>query len=189
MYKILLFLGFLIFILFSTKQGFEPFLSSSIGKYDYLQPIPTTNTWNQEIKTKFINRYNSNLGNGNDDKMLKPDDPLSGIISFSLEEEGVYYNNHGKFPINLYVQDYLNANPDKFPNQTSGSLKMNSTTISQFVPNRLLYAAFIAPYDSKLNPPPEAYNIYLGKKPAVSSSSSSLSPSDVQTLKSICSKY
>ena len=207
MYKLLFFLGILIFILcMSYKEGFEiPSATSvtdtansanyssnsaislpSIGKYDYLKPIPIENTWNPDIKTKFINRFNIGLGTGNDKLMLKDDDPLQDKVAFALEKEAVYYINNGKFPINLYVKDYLDANPDLFPPQQAGSLTIKPKNLPQFLPNRLLYGAFIAPKDAKREPPPEAYNIYIGDKTlSGSSSSSTLSPADIETLKTV----
>ena len=206
MYKILFFLGILIFILLiSTNEGFETpsvtsisdtsnsanyssstssLSSSSIGKYDYLAPIPTTNIWNPDIITKFVNRYNSNLGTGNDDKMMKVDDGTQkAMVAWALEEEAVYYVNKGKFPVCLHVKDFFDANPDKIPSTKMGSITINTTNISQLLPNRLLYGAFVAPKDSQFKPPPEAYDIYMGKKPppdvSSSSSSTSLVPSNV----------
>ena len=214
MYKILLFLGILIFILFmSSKEGFEtPSVTSitdsakssittpSIGKYDYLAPIPVGNMWNPDIITKFVNRFNSGLGTGNDDKLVKPDDQqVKSFSVYALEEEAVYYINHGNFPVCLHVKDFFDANPDVYPPQKVGTLTITTKNISQFVPNRILYASFLAPKESQVNPPPESYEIYTGKKqPTGISSSSTLSPadietlktvSDVQSLKSICSKY
>lgn len=154
----------------------------SIGKYDYLAPIPTTNTWNPDIITKFVNRYNSNLGTGNDDKMMKVDEQnQKTLVEWALEEEVVYYVNHGQFPVCLHVKDFFDINPDTIAPQQMGSITINTKTIPQFIPNRLLYGAFVASKDSQLKPPPKAYNIYMGNKPEpeVTSSSTTLVPSNV----------
>ena len=205
MYKILFFLGILIFILLvSSKEGFETPPATSIsdtsnsanysssssvsipsfGKYDYLAPIQPTNTWNPDITTKFVNRYNTNLGTGNDDKMMKVDDQnQKNLVAWALEEEIVYYVNNGKFPICLHVKDFFDANPDTIAPIQMGSITVNTKTISHFLPNRLLYGVYVAPKESQLKPPPEAYDIYMGKKPKPevksSSSSTSLVPSKV----------
>ena len=228
MCKLLLFLGMLILLLylFTIKEGFEtplsdttsstpstpsmPTTTSSTGKYDYLAPLPPSNTWNPEIIKKFVNIYNSNLGTGNDNFMLKSDtfttdEKGKSLINSALEEEAVSYISNGEFPLDLYVSDYLNNNPTAVPEQKFGSITINNKTISKIMPNRSIYGSYISSSDSKLTPPPDTYDIYMGKKPPPSTSdttpsttSTTLSPadidtlktvSDVQTLKSICSKY
>jgi len=174
--------------------------SLSIGKYDYLAPLPLANTWNPGIITKFVNRYNANLGSGNDAKMLKADTfttdrDSKNLMLNALEEEAVYYINNGKFPLDTYVSDYLNSNPTAVPESKQGSITVNSKNISVFFTNRIIYMIFISVNESKITPLPESYEIFTGKKtPAASNvasnvSPTSLSPSDIQTLKSICSKY
>jgi hypothetical protein len=213
MYTILLFLGILILLCFFNKE--EGFENSSIGKYDYLAPVPKTNTWKSDTINQFVTKYNAiNTGIGGDFVLNTNTFETQGmsklILENTLEEEGIYYISNGKFPINLYVSDYLTANPSNIPDTKQGSITINNKNISQIYPNRLVYMNFIATKESLLKPPPESYEIYMGTNPSPntasssslptsstsssslptsSTSSTSLSPSDIDTLKSICSKY
>jgi len=169
-------------------------ISSTIGKYDFLEPIPQPNTWNQDIINKFVDKYNSNLGSDNKNALLNAstftqDKQSSQIYAFALEKEAVYYINNGRWPMNQYVYNYLNSNI--IPKNTklyNGSFIINNETVSQVYPNRLIYNVYIAPKEGILKPLPESYKIFIGEKPTPSPSqtSSSLSNADFQQLQSIC---
>lgn len=213
MYKIFIFISVItIFLmLFSYQESFDmPSSTSSnlpsgssklpgtsaptIGKYDYLAP-PPPNIWNQDIIDKFVNRWNSNLGNGNDNSMLDASAFTSNasgkkIYASVLEEEAVYYINNGKWPINTYVSDYLDANPTAIPDnfKLQDGTRMTRDNISKYLSNRMIYEMIIYIKEHQIRPQPESILIYSGQKPPPnpSESKTSLSSIEFEQLKSIC---
>jgi len=180
----------------STLPGISP-KPPPIGKYDYLAP-PPPDIWNQDIINKFVNKWNSNLGNGNDNYMLDASAfTKSGagkkIYENVLEEEAVYYINNGRWPINTYVSDYLDANPTAIPDnfKLENGTRITRNNISQYFSSRVIYAMIIYIKEYQITPPPESILIFSGQKPPPlpSQSSTSLSNSEIEQLKSICKKF
>jgi hypothetical protein len=176
MYKILLFLGMLILLLcfFNKQEGF----TNSIGKYDYLAPIPQPNIWTPAVINLFVDKFNSNMGTGNillmvNKKTFATDSRSKLIMENALEEEANYYITNGKFPINLYVSDYLISNPNSVTPKITGSFNYDNTTISQVWPSRYIYDTIISINESKIRPLPESYEIFKGTKPPPSTTNSS----------------
>ena len=165
----------------------------SIGKYQYLAPPPSPNEWTPDIATKFVNRYNMNLERGNESEMIGPSnnkDKTTQIIINTLEEEAVYYITNGKFPINTYITDFLDANPTAIPStfKLPNGTPITSNNISTFYPNRIVFAFLMYKKEVEMNPPSEALQIFRGLKPPPnpSESKTSLSSIEFEQLKSIC---
>jgi hypothetical protein len=140
--------------LFSTKEGFK-----KIGKYEYLFPLLPEETWGKFTIQKFVEKYNSM---GND--IINPNtfsDSKKGndFIKNALENEALYYVEHGRWPYNSYVTNYLESNPI--------DLKVNDVTITKeniakYYPNRYVYMLLIAPKEAAIQPLPESYQIFKG---------------------------
>lgn len=195
----------LFLMLFTYHEGLDmPSVSTSnlpsttskptIGKYVYLAPPPSPNQWNPDITTKFVNRYNSNLGQGNETEMIGTSNSnqkkTTDFVLNTLEEEVVFYINNGKFPINTYITDYLDANPTAIPStaKLSNGTPITSSNISQFYSNRLIYAMIMYTKEMAITPPPESLQIFRGLKPPPnpSESKTTLSTMEFEQLKTVC---
>ena len=162
-----LFILFALFALFSlvlfsvTKEGL-----TTISKYAYLTPLLPESTWGQITIQKFVDKYNA-MGN----EQLKvstfaTDKKGISFMKNAMEEEALYYVEHGKWPYNKYVKNYLESNPTTIPT----GLKINMVditvdNIAKFYPNRYVYMSFIAQKEASIKPPPESYQIFKGSAP------------------------
>jgi hypothetical protein len=94
-YIILFILVIIIFGLFYVLNNYERVIegfADNIGKFKYLAPDASGNTWDPDTVNKFVDKYNS-VNNLTGDKALKPDsftkkDPL---VQNALQEEAEYY--------------------------------------------------------------------------------------------------
>jgi hypothetical protein len=166
MRKLYLFILLLIFLLFllPITEGFE-FSSTPLGEYDYLAPIPDSNTWSQDTIDKFIDKYNS-VNELPAAHMLKSDTFIAnGGLKLALEKEAIYFIINEKWPINKYITEYLTTHkppifgqaiPDK-PGEV-----YSLDTLSVIMPSRSIYQLLIAATEMQLTPIPLSYQIFKG---------------------------
>ena len=174
MNKLHLFILLLVFLLFlPIAEGFTNIQTQSplIGEYEYLAPIPDSNTWTQDTLDKFVDKYNS-VNEVPASQMLKSDTFVAnGGFKIALEKEAIYFNDNGKWPINKYVIDYLTTHkPSNFGQPIKGKegKEYSLETISEMMPNRIIYQTFIAPTEMQMTQLPMSYQIFKGmvKPPA-----------------------
>jgi len=156
--KLWLFIMFLFFILFlsnlfTSKEGLK------IGKYDYLFPLLPEETWGQFTIQKFVDKYNA-MGNDQlNAYTFTEDEKGSTLIKNALESEALYYAEHGRWPYNSYVTNYLESNPI---NLKVGDVTITKENIANYYPNRYVYMLLIAPKEALIEPLPESYQIFNG---------------------------
>ena len=151
----ILLLFILLFMLVQPKQeGFT-------GKYDYLAPIPPDLSWGQITIQKFVDKYNE-MGHEQLDAFTFKDDKKGMLfINYALEEEGLYYSEHGEWPYNEYVTNYLETN--SLPKGINvDNVPINKDNINKFYPNRYVYMSFMSQKESSIKPPPESYQVFKG---------------------------
>lgn len=186
-----LFLCILVAFSFISKHySIDPMSNSEMGQYDYLEPKTNTNLSYDTIK-KVGDRINLNLGNcGNNTQVMfnistYKDHPYwNYIINNISQKEADYYIKNGTWPSNTYISDFLKSTP-KFSSSIC-SLNLTNTTLLKLFPVRLIYGINFEYKDSKINPKPEAYEIFQGTKPPESSKIYNL---NFEELKTICEKY
>jgi hypothetical protein len=151
----------LLILILNTKPIIEG-LTSSIGEYDYLAPIPSDNKISDDIARQFADKSNEiNCPPGS----LTPcgidtssTDGFSawkkGLETGITEPEAKYFIENGKFPVDGYIMNWVKNHPDKFPNGIDPVQKRYT--------NRMIYDTYIKPTESTMTPPPLAYNIYMG---------------------------
>lgn len=175
-----------------------PFVEGfTADQYQYLAPIPNSNTWSQNTMTQFVDKWSTinNVSEALQDNAQS----LKFYIDNTLEEEALYYIQNGLFPYDSYVTDYLNKNPSVIPTNRTlrNGTPLTPSNISQMWSNRISYKEMIAPIESKQTPPPISYQIYMGTIPdseaqvspitsSSLSSSSTLSESNYNNLVSLC---
>jgi hypothetical protein len=154
----------LLFMLFTDTS--EGFVSKPIDKYDYLAPVPNS-TWRQTTIQQFVDKYNEMEKDQLNASTFATDKKGIAYMKHALEEEAIYYSQNGQWPYNSYVSDYLKANPTAIPaGMTVSNTTVNKDNIAQFYPNRYVYMSFISQKESKIKPPPEAYQIFKGSMQA-----------------------
>jgi len=177
MKKIYLFILLLVFLLLFLPIT-EGFIFSSIktpliGEYDYLAPIPESNTWSQDTIDKFVDKCNS-VNELPAERMLKSDTFIGvGFLTLALEEEATYFINNGKWPINKYVTEYLIKNNSFMfgkPIPARPGKVYSLETIAEMMPNRLIYQLLISTIEMQMNPIPMSYQIFKGTVEPPSSS-------------------
>jgi hypothetical protein len=152
----MLILLILVSIYLTKQEGF------TVGKYAYLSPILEA-TWGQITIQKFVDKYNA-MGN----EQLKTstfatDKKGISFMKNALEEEALYYVEHGEWPYNEYVKKYLESNPTTIPSGLKiNTVDITSTNIAKYYPNRYVYMAFIAQKEASIKPLPESYQIFKG---------------------------
>jgi hypothetical protein len=160
---IIILVAFILLILILNTKPIIEGLTSIIGEYDYLAPVPSDNTFSDDIFRQFVDKYNeitcppgSTTGCVPID-ISSPDNFYNQKTHFEIlitEPEATYYIQNGKFPYDGYVMNSLK----KQPNYTEDGADQAMKTY----PNRALYEVAIKPTDATMNPPPLAYNIYMG---------------------------
>jgi hypothetical protein len=151
----------LLILILNTKPIIEG-LTSSIGEYDYLQPIPSDNKISDDIARQFADKSNEiNCPPGSPTPCGIDTSSTDGFSAWKkglekniTEPEVNYYITNGKFPYNGYVMNWVKNHPDKFPNQID--------TYQRMYFNRVLYDMYIKPTEATMTPPPLAYNIFMG---------------------------
>jgi hypothetical protein len=189
-----LFLCILVAFSFISKHySIDPMSNSEMGQYDYLEPI-TTPLDDNTIK-KVGDRINLTLGkcrNEEQSKMYMFDISTykthflwGNVINNITQKEAEYYIKNGTYPSNTYISDYLKSTPEF--SSSICSFNLNNTTIFKLLSVRNIYRYWFENKDSKINPKPEAYEIFQGtKKPPESSKIYNL---NFEELKTICEKY
>jgi len=155
---IILVIILLIMLIQPKMEGF------TIGKYDYLSPIPLDLTWGQITIQKFVDKYNE-MGNEQLNAFTFKDNKKGMMfMNYALEEEGLYYSEHGVWPYNEYITNYLEKNP--IPNGVKvDDVSVTNENVDKFYPNRYVYMSFISQKESLVKPPPESYQIFKGSAP------------------------
>ena len=162
--KFIIILGafILLILILNTKPIIEG-LTSSIGEYDYLDPIPSDNTISDDLVRQYVDNWNKTYtcqpgttGCAAIDVSTpdKYNSFKSQLEKFITEPELKYYETNGKYPINGYIMNWAKNNPDK--------LKNIEDTYQLYYTNRFFYGTFIQPTESTMSPPPLAYNIFMG---------------------------
>lgn len=176
--KFIIILGafILLILILNTKPIIEG-LTSIIGEYDYLAPIPSDNKISDDIFRQFVDKFN---------ELNCPSAGVNGCVPIDIsipanfsniktsfeksitEPEAIYYIQNGKFPYDGYVMTSMKKQPNYTEDGSDQSAKM--------YPNRTLYELTIKPTEANMNPPPLAYNVFMGtaKPPTVSLSTVSL---------------
>ena len=153
-------ISFILFILLTERKDGFTSLDSGIGEYQYLAPIPEYNTWTDTTVDQFISKYNE-VNKQNLQKNF-----INQWFHVALEDEAKYYISNGKFPICPYIINYCNNEPTLLNNlglDPSGN-PITLNLLQKFQPNRIIYAMLILKIQEKLDPQPDAYLIYVGKK-------------------------
>ena len=162
---IILLVSLLFFLPITEGFGFSSIKRPLIGEYDYLAPVPESNTWSQETIDNFIDKCNS-VNELSAERMLKSDTFINvGLLTHALEEEATYFIDNGKWPINNYVTEYLTKHkPPIFgqPLPERPDKVYNLETLSERMPNRLIYQLFISTSEMQMNPLPMSYQIFKG---------------------------
>ena len=162
-YVFILLLVFLLFLLPITEGfGFSSTKIPLIGEFDYLAPVPESNTWSQDTIDKFIDKYNS-VNKLPAAVMLKSD--TIWFLPVTQEKEAIYFIDNGNWPINTYVTEYLTKNkPPIFgqPLPDRPDEVYSLETISEIIPNRVIYQLFISTSEMQMNPLPMSYQIFKG---------------------------
>jgi hypothetical protein len=151
----------ILIIILNTKPIIEG-LTSSIGEYDYLAPIPSDNKISDDIARQFADKSNEiNCPPGSPTPCGIDTSSTDGFSAWKkgletgiTEPEAKYYIENGKFPVDGYVINWVKNHPDKFPNGIDDLQKTHT--------NRMTYGMYIQPTESTMTPPPLAYNIYMG---------------------------
>lgn len=186
--KFIIILGafILLILILNTKPIIEG-LTSSIGEYDYLAPVPSDNKISDDIAKQFADKLNEiNCPPGSPTPCgidTSSTDGFSawkkGLETVITEPELKYFIANGKFPYDGYIMNWIKNHPDKFPDGADGAQKTYT--------NRSLYEMVIKPTESTMSPPPLAYNIYMGtaKPPPnfnyAATHPSSITPSTTET--------
>ena len=158
--KLILFLGFLLFLLFfSCKEGFEIGIPSmgSVGKYDYLKPPPGPAVLSEEAENKFIEVFNKNAA------IIYPaivldKEKMKSLKPYVVAEEVDYYVKKGKWPYGSALMYCLENKKDvveKLPIK-----KIDD--IQKVWPTRLVFLLVCNGECSK-SPPSLECDIYSGK--------------------------
>ena len=135
-----------------TREGF--------GKYDYLAPVPPNRKWGQITIQKFVNKYNA-MGYNKLDASTFTDDKGRLFMKYALEEEALYYVEHGYFPYDEYIREYLENTP--IPAGVNvNKVPITKDNVNKFYPNRYVYMSFISQKEASIKPTPESYQIFKG---------------------------
>jgi hypothetical protein len=164
--KFIIILGaFILLLLILNSKPIIEGLTSSIGEYDYLAPIPSDNKISDDVFRQFMDKFNLNECPDGPSQFCVPTD-VSTPDKFSAEKtkwestfmttepEITYYIQNGKFPYNGYIMNWLKKQPSITQSNVDHDM--------QFYPNRYEYQWRIKPTESTMTPPPLAYNIYMG---------------------------
>ena len=155
--KLVLFILLILFLIYNTKEGFK-----NIGEYTYLSPLLPESTWGQFTIQKFVDKYNSMENDHLKVNMFQLDKKGSIFIKHALEEEALYYIEHGRWPYNSYVTNYLKSNPTIITDLNVNDVAITKENIAKYYPNRYVYMAFIAPEEEAIKPSPKSYQIFKG---------------------------
>jgi hypothetical protein len=162
-------------LLTSKKEGF-----TKIGKYTYLAPLLPDSTWGQFTIQKFVDKYNAME---NDQLKVSTFTTDKGIVFIqnALEEEALYYVEHGRWPYNSYVTKYLESNPTTITGVKVNDVNVTKENVAKYYPNRYVYMKFIAKKEEAIKPLPESYQIFKGMvyEPEETESPTSLSNTKV----------
>ena len=162
----------------SAKEGFD----NKIGMYDYLAP-PTDKkafSWSDETLKKFTDKYNTipKLENKMTTDLVK-----KALLFWISEPEALHFIENGVFPINLYVQNFINSktNTVKYgiskgnPSRVNG-VDITTDNLKELFSNRLIYNAYIKPIEEHLAP--LSFQYFIGTLDPPSTYGSSGAPSD-----------
>ena len=153
-------ISFILFIFITEKREGFTLMDKGIGEYQYLAPIPGYNTWSDTTVDQFIAKYNEVNSQDLQKQFIKQ------WFQIALEDEAKYYISNGMFPICSYIVNYCNNEPTLLNNlgldNYGNPITLN--TFQKFQPNRLIYAILILKTQEKMDPQPDAYLIYVGKK-------------------------
>ena len=126
------------------------------GKYDYLAPI-LPKPWGKNTIQKFVDKYNA-MGYEQLDASTFADKKGQLFMKYALEEEGMYYAEHGYFPYDEYVRQSL-----KIPAGVKvNNVPITNHNVNQFYPNRYVYMSFMSQQEASVKPTPESYQIFKG---------------------------
>jgi hypothetical protein len=169
----ILFIIIILFVLFifitEEREGFT-LTDKGIGEYQYLAPIPGYNTWSDTTVDQFITKYNEITSQNIQQSFINQ------WFNIALEDEAKYYISNGIFPVCTYIVDYCNNQPtllNKLGLDPSGN-PITLNFFQKYQPNRVIYAMLILKTQEKLDPQPDSYLIYVGKKEAPTYNNDSL---------------
>ena len=149
-----LLLGIVVVKMMSRKEGFE----NGIGMYDYLAPPSDKKafSWSDDTVKKFTEKYNKipNI-------QLKLTSEMTKAVwcAWVSEQEALLYIQKGAFPLNLYIQNFINnkTNVLQYGKSKGNASKVNGIDVTNdniniLSSNRLIYYAYIRPVEEVLAP-------------------------------------
>ncbi len=156
----------------TLQEGLQ--LSSDL---DYLAPSNTPTVLDADTLLKFNHAYNTT------NESIKTLSPITSTYSnfFAANatlDEFNYYIKNNKWPYNTYITDFLSKNPDLLDKTTTFAPNAATVdTLQKAFPNRIAYRMFVSPIESKQDPSPMAYQIFMGTSPPPDSTVTALKKS------------
>ena len=171
-------LGVLIALVLSKYVGYFREGLETIGEYEYLAPPPADNSFTDATWNAFVPIFLQQNKDINIQQMVR-----AFVAKWYTENELKYYIANKAWPIDAYVKKNVITFLEK-KGETKDFLDKVKQMLDKSVlwSNRVFYAKFIAPEESKLSPQPLSYQIYMGTaKPPASQQSSSKLTSQINT--------
>ena len=171
-------LGVLIALALSKYVGYFREGLETIGEYEYLAPPPADNSFTDATWNAFVPIFLQQNKDINIQQMVR-----AFVAKWYTENELKYYIANKAWPIDAYVKKNVITFLEK-KGETKDFLDKVKQMLDKSVlwSNRVFYAKFIAPEESKLSPQPLSYQIYMGTaKPPASQQSSSKLTSQINT--------
>lgn len=197
---LVLVLEFFVFNREGLDMGGVAMPGASQCEYSYLAPPVkdkdgNVKQWSDSTLTKYIEKFNSvNPPDKPDDKMDKTKFMSFNKILGLSEEEGKYFAQNGKYPLNPFIVNTL-KNDEKVrdlirKHLETSKLPLTPDDINKSYSSRIIYGAFIAPTEP-LDPPSLARQIYNGQTvgpncETTGSAGSSFSDTDKEKLREVC---
>lgn len=188
-YVYLLFLFSLLF--FSFKEGFElnmPSVGPSIGEYDFLKPIDPATVLDTTTETEFKKAWNESSAFLPEWNLEKTPMLLNSLKSFANAEEFKYYIKNKKWPYGSYLTKYLTNNKENVFKLLNKPTITNEEQVQKIFSSRYFYIICMMDAESKQNPQPLSFDIFVGRKNTSGSTDvKGLSSENLTKLKSVCS--
>lgn len=189
---------FIIFNSFSVIEGLTG--SDNIGEYDFLAPPTSENDANSvddDTFKKLLMKMNENIcPNGKDGckqyidvsnpktiqdykQIYSGQNPrIFGGLKLVTKEEIQYYIDNGYYPYGGYLVNYLTNQQSPLIKQQKGDTFADKIkTMQKGSPSRQVYSMFVSLAESKKDPQPLSYKIFMGIEPPPASSNNSVSSS------------
>ena len=160
MYSFLFILILLCILCIPLQEGLQ--LSSDL---DYLAPLNTPTVLDADTLLKFTNAYNTT------NELVKSLSPLTSTYSSfftanATVDEFNYYIKNNKWSYNTYITTFISKNPDLLDKTTTFSPNAATLdTMQKAFPNRIAYRMLVLPIESRQDPSPMSYQIFMGTTP------------------------